>query len=264
MVLSIVYVNYNTKGLLRQSLKHLFLMRPVLDFEVIVVDNNSRDGSAELVKQCFPQVTLIEARENFGYAKGANLGLRQSRGVYAAVFNPDIFVARGALETLIDYLDEHQDVAMVGPKLINADGSLQYSCYRFPRIYTPLCRRTALGTLSLGRKEVERYLMKDFNHNETKEVDWLLGGAIVARRSALEKIGYLDEDFFLYFEDTDLGRKFKKIGYKVVYLPSAEMIHLHRRESADASVLSSLFSKTARIHIYSAFKYFRKNKSGAY
>lgn len=262
MTLSIIYVNYNTMGLLKQSLKHLFIIQPVLDFEVVVVDNRSSDGSAEMVKKYFPQVKLIEAKENLGYARGANLGLRESRGIYAAIFNPDIFITKGALETLINYLDANPDVAMAGPKLTNADGSLQYSCYRFPKIHTPLFRRTFLGETSFGKREISRYLMKDFSHNESCGVDWLLGGALMVRKSALQKIGYLDENFFLYFEDTDLGQKFKTAGSKVVYLPSAKMIHLHRRESADNSIISSLFNKTTRIHIYSAVKYFRKYKTG--
>ncbi|MEK7067885.1 MAG: glycosyltransferase family 2 protein, partial [Patescibacteria group bacterium] len=225
---------------------------------VIVIDNNSSDGSAEMVKNRFPNARLIESKENLGYAKGVNLGLKQSQGAYVAIFHPDIFITKGALETLVNYLDANLDVAMVGPKLINADGSLQYSCYRFPKIYTPLLRRTFLGETSSGKKEIDRYLMKDFGHNESREVDWLLGGALLARKAALKEIGYLNEEFFLYFEDTDLGRKFKKAGYKVTYLPSAKMIHLHRRESADNSILSGLFNKTTRVHILSAIRYFRK------
>ena len=258
MTLSIIYVNYNTTGLLKQSLKHLFLIQPALDFEVIVIYNNSSDGSAKMVKNRFPSVRLIESKENLGYARGINLGLGQSHGAYVAIFNPDIFITKGALEALVNYLDANLNVAMAGPKLVNADGSLQYSCYRFPKIYTPLLRRTFLGETLSGKKEIGRYLMKDFDHNESREVDWLLGGALVARKSALQKIGYLNEDFFLYFEDTDLGQKLKKAGYKVVYLPSAKMIHLHRRESADTSIFSGLFNKTTRIHILSALKYFIK------
>lgn len=260
MTLSIIYVNYNTKGLLKQSLKHLFWVQPALDFEIIVVDNNSSDGSAKAIKEKFPNTRVIESRENLGYAKGVNLGLKHSQGAYAAIFNPDIFVSKGALEALINYLDMNLDVGMVGPKLINADGSLQYSCYRFPKAYTPLLRRTFFGETSFGRKEINRYLMKDFSHNESRDVDWLLGGALVVRKSVLEKIGCLNEDFFLYFEDTDLGQRLKKAGYKIAYVPAARMIHLHRRESANTSVLASLFNKTTRVHIYSALKYFKKYK----
>lgn len=258
MTLSIIYINYNTRGLLKQSLKHLYLMHPVLDFEVIVVDNSSNDHSVKMLKQDFPQVNIIEAKENLGYSKGANLGIEKARGDFVAIFNPDIFISDGSLEKIINFLELHKDVGLLGPKLTNPDGSLQYSCYRYPRIYTPFLRRTFLGNSFLGREEIKRYLMDDYNHSEQKEVDWLLGGALVARRKALEAVGNFDERFFLYFEDTDLSYKLQKKGFKVVYFPNAQMIHLHRRESADTGVLKSLFNKTTRVHIVSAFKYFWK------
>lgn len=258
MTLSIIFINYNTRGLLKQSLKHLFFINPALDFETIVVDNNSTDGSAQMVREKFPQVRLIESMENYGYAKGANLGLMEANGRYAAIFNPDIFVARGALEAMVNYLDNHPDTGLVGPKLENADGGLQYSCYRFPKIYTPLLRRSFLGGTAFGERELSRYLMKDFNHTESAPVDWLLGGALVARVAALKEVGLLDERYFLYFEDTDLGRSLRGKNYKVIYLPSARMVHLHRRESADTPLLKSLLNKTTRAHILSAIKYFLK------
>lgn len=258
MTLSIIYVNYNTRGLLKQSLKHLFLINPALDFEVIVVDNNSRDGSAEMVRHKFPQVRLIESMQNYGYSKGVNLGLAEANGSYAAIFNPDIFVSRGALETMVNYLDNHPEAALVGPKLVNADESLQYSCFCFPKIYTPLLRRTFLGGTAQGRRELDRYLMKKWAHNESAPVDWLLGGALVARVSALAEVGFLDERYFLYFEDTDLARSLRNKNYKIIYLPSAKMVHLHRRESADMPLMKSLFNRTTRAHILSAIKYFWK------
>ncbi|MFA5133699.1 MAG: glycosyltransferase family 2 protein [Patescibacteria group bacterium] len=258
MTLSIIYINYNTRGLLKQSLKHLFLMAPALDFEVIVVDNNSSDGSVEMIQKRFPQVRIIESKENLGYSKGANLGIKNCNGKYVAIFNPDIFIMKGSLEAMVNFLDNNISVGAVGPKLENADKTLQYSCYKFPKIYTPLLRRSFFGETAPGRKELNRYLMKKWSHSESREVDWLLGGALVARKSALVDVGYFDERYFLYFEDTDLGKKLKKRGYKVIYLPSAKMVHLHRRESADTTFFKSIFNKTTRIHIASAIKYFLK------
>jgi GT2 family glycosyltransferase len=258
MTLSIIYINYNTRGLLKQSLKRLFLISPAVDFEVIAVDNNSSDGSAEMVLERFPAVKLIRAEKNLGYAAGANLGIKNSAGKYIAIFNPDIFITDGALEAMINYLDNNLSVGLAGPKLINADKSLQYSCYKFPKLFTPLLRRSFLGEMSFGKKELDDYLLKGFDHCGSKEVDWLLGGALLARRSALAEAGYFDERYFLYFEDTDLARKLKNKGYKIVYLPSAKMIHLHRRESADSGIIKSIFNKTTRAHIKSAIKYFLK------
>lgn len=258
MTLSIIYINYNTRGLLKQSLKHLFLINPALDFEVIVVDNHSVDGSAQMVREKFPETRLIESMENYGYARGANLGIAEAGGKYVAIFNPDTFLCKGSLEAMVNHLDNNPDTGLVGPKLVNADGSLQHSCYGFPNFYTPLLRRSFLGRTSLGENELNRYLMRNFNHSESREVDWLLGGAIMARAGALKKVGLLDERYFMYFEDTDLARRLKAEGYKIVYLPCAKMVHLHRRESADTSLIKSLLNKTTRVHIASAIKYFWK------
>jgi hypothetical protein len=159
---------------------------------------------------------------------------------------------------MVNYLDNNPDAGLIGPKLVNADGSLQYSCYRFPKIYTPIMRRSFLGQTGFGQKELDRYLMKNFNHSESAEVDWLLGGALMVRANALREIGFMDERYFLYFEDTDLARRLKEKKYKVVYFPSAKMVHLHRRESADMPLVKALFSKTTRAHIRSACKYFWK------
>lgn len=258
MTLSIIYINYNTRGLLKQSLKRLFLISPAIDYEVIVVDNNSSDGSAEMVVERFPAVKVIRAKENLGYAGGANLGIKNSAGKYIAIFNPDIFITNGCLEAMVNYMDNNLSAGLLGPKLVNADMSLQYSCYKFPKIFTPLLRRSFLGNTRFGKKELDDYLLKDFDHCASKEVDWLLGGALLARKSALAEAGYFDERYFLYFEDTDLARKLKAKGHKIVYLPSAKMIHLHRRESADTGFIKSIFSKTTRAHIKSAVKYFLK------
>ncbi len=262
MTLSIIYINYNTGKLLKQSLKHLFLMKPALDFEVIVVDNHSADKSVQIIRKNFPNVHIIESMQNYGYAKGANLGIAEAKGKYIAIFNPDIFISRGSLEVMVNFLDNNPDAGLVGPKLANADGSLQYSCYRFPKIYTPIIRRSFLGQTGFGQKELNRYLMKKSDHNESSEVDWLLGGALMARASALKEIGFMDERYFLYFEDTDLARRLKEKKYRVVYLPSAKMVHLHRRESADTPLIKALFNKTTRAHIWSACKYFWKYKKG--
>jgi len=258
MTLSIIYINYNTRGLLKQSLKRLFLISPAIDYEVIVVDNNSSDESAEMVIERFPAVKLIRAGKNLGYAAGANLGIKNSAGKYVAIFNPDIFFTSGGLEAIVNYLDNNSSVGLVGPKLINADKSLQYSCYKFPKIFTPLLRRSFLGGTRFGKKKLDEYLLKDFDHHASREVDWLLGGAFLARKSALSEVGYFDERYFLYFEDTDLAQKLKAKGYRVVYLPSAKMIHLHRRESADTGFIKSIFNKTTRTHIASGLKYFWK------
>jgi hypothetical protein len=257
MDLSIIILNHKTKNLLKECLRAIRFAQPKLVFEVIVVDNASGDGSPEMVLADFPEARLIRAEENLGYAGGNNLGLKAATGRAIMVMNPDILVLPGSLETLVRFLDTHGDVGVVGPGLVNPNGSIQPSCYRFHSVLTPLYRRTLLGLLPAGKRAVADYLMADFDHEQVRDVDWLLGGALCARRSAIEQVGPLDEAFFLYFDDTDWCRRFWEHGWRVVYCPDARMVHFHQRASR-GGVLELFRNPTARMHARSALTYFRK------
>ncbi len=234
------------------------LVSPALSYEIIVVDNCSRDGAKAMVKDFFPEVHFVEATRNMGFAGGNNLGIKAASGRYLMILNPDIFVLPKSLETLADYLDKHPSVGMVGPKLVNPDGTLQYSCYSFPNALVPLCRRTPFGKLRAASSILERYLMSDWNHESPKDVDWLLGAAIMIKKEALARVGFLDERFFLYFEDTDWCRRFWQAGYSVTYIPESVMIHFHRRLSAEGMWFAGFFKRSTRTHIISALRYFWK------
>lgn len=257
MKLSIIILNYNTRGLLRQCLKAIRANPPDFSYELIVVDNDSRDGSVAMVLQEFPDARTLKLSENLGYAGGNNRGLEVAEGEYLAILNPDVLVLPNAFSKLVNFLDANSDVGMVGPKLLNPDRTVQYSCYRFPTLLTPVFRRTVLGLFPVAKKHTREYLMADWNHDTTQDVDWLLGGALVIRRDAYEKVGLLDERFFLYFDDVDYARRMHAAGFRVVYLHEAEMIHFHQRESA-GSLASLIAKKTTRIHVASAIKYFLK------
>lgn len=257
MKLSIIILNYNTRGMLRQCLKAIKKNPPDFSYEIIVVDNKSSDASAAMVRQDFPDVELKVMDKNYGYAGGNNRGLQAAKGEYLAILNPDVLVLSGSLNELVQYLEKHFDAGIVGPKLLNPDKTLQYSCYRFPTLWTPVLRRTFLGFLPLGRNKVRDYLMADWPHEAPRSVDWLLGGAIMIRRRAYEQVGTLDERFFLYFDDVDYARRMREAGWGVAYAPKAEMIHFHNRESAGA-LFSFFTNPVIRIHISSALKYFWK------
>jgi hypothetical protein len=266
MDLSIVIVNYNTRGLLKYCLKNILELNLPFDFEIIVVDNNSQDSSVEIMKSLYltnPKIRLIESKQNLGYSAGNNLAIKKAKGKYLFIFNPDIKPLPGSIDKLYDFMEQHPQVGLAGPKLINADGSLQYSCFRFPKFLIPVFRRTPLGRLPFARKKIDWYLMKNWDHNETKPVDWLLGSALVVRKDALERVGLFDERFYLYFSDVDWAKRFWLNDYQVYYVAPAQVIHLHRRESADTNWLESLFDKVTRIHIKEWLKYFWKyrNKS---
>jgi GT2 family glycosyltransferase len=257
MILSIIILNFRTKNLLKECLRGIRMVKPALPYEVIVVDNASGDGSAEMVLADFPEVRLVRAERNLGYAGGNNLGMKAAVGKYVMIINPDIFVAPGSFESLVAYMDAHPEVGVVGPQLLNPDGTVQQSCYRFQTPLIPLYRRTILGKLPAGKRAVAKYLMEDFDHKSEREVDWLLGGALLVRRSAIDQVGMLDESFFLYFDDTDWCRRFWEHGWKVVYVPGSQMVHFHQRASK-GGVMTLFKNKTARIHLQSAITYFRK------
>jgi hypothetical protein len=254
MDVSIIINNYKTRGLLKQCLKGIYANPPALNFEVVVIDNNSGDGSVDLVRELFPQVKLIASKENLGHHRGNNLGITNSTGKYVLIVNTDIAFMDDAIVKMFRFMEEHPDVALAGPKLKNPDGSVQMSCMRFPHLLTPIYRRTPLGKLKFAQEELKKYLMEDFDHNSTKPVDWILGACEIVRRSVIEQAGGMDEDLFLYFGDIAWCKKFWESGHPVYYLADCNIIHYHKRESAE----SGIFSKIFWIHIIDWIKYLVK------
>ncbi|MEK7183745.1 MAG: glycosyltransferase family 2 protein [Patescibacteria group bacterium] len=255
---SILIVHTFERRLIRQTLRGLRRAAPQLHVEVLVIDNNPDVGLLEMLKKEFPEVKYFPKR-NEGFGSAMNVGMKHARGKYVLVFNPDIIISAGALEKLFYYMEANPQVGIVGPKLLNADGSLQYSCYRYPNPLVPVLRRTPLGRLPWALKILDRFLMKDVSHDQTIEVDWIMGSAMFTRAEALAKTGSFDERFFMYLEDTDLCWRFWEAGYKVVYYPEAVMVHYHRRASADGSIFQQLRSPLTWRHIQSAYKFFRKH-----
>jgi GT2 family glycosyltransferase len=278
MDLSIVILNYKQKGLLKQCIKGIVASQPKLEYELIIVDNNSNDDSLAMVDQLFikkndasyqpklpinqplktPPIKKIAAQENNGFAAGNNLGISEAAGQYVMILNPDVAVIPTALEQMVAYLDINPKIGIIGPRLINPDGSVQFSCRRFPNSLMPLYRRTIFGKLSFAKKLTDRYLMRDFDHESIAEVDWLFGACLLLRKEALEKLGSFDERFFMYFEDLDLCRRFWQGGFKVVYFAPVEMVHYHQQFSAERGGVLGIFKKGGRIHSISGFKYFAK------
>ena len=258
MVLSIIILSYKQKGLIRQSLKGLKSLNIPFNYEIIVVDNNSGDSIREMLGREFMEVKLIEAAANRGYAAGNNLGIQAAKGRYLLILNPDITILGDAITQLVEFMDNHPRSGICGPKVLNADNSLQYTCSRFPDWRLPFFRRTFLGQTGRGKKWSEDYLMMDWDHNQDKQVDWLFGACLMVRREAINEVGPLDERYFLYMEDLDWCRRFWDKAWEVWYVASAEVIHYHQRLSAEGNLFTSLFSRTARMHLSSWIKYFLK------
>lgn len=224
--LSVIIVNLNTRDLLRACLRSLAPAQASGDVEVIVVDNGSSDDSCAMVAAEFPQVRLIALKENRGFAVANNMGMREARGRYFLVLNSDTEVIGDALTQICDFMDSHPDVGALGPKLLNTDGTLQYSCRRFPSFRTALFHRYSLMTRLFPRNRFSsEYLMTDVGHEHTMDVDWVSGAALVVRREVFESLGGFDEGFFMYAEDVDWCYRIKQAGWRVVYLPEARILH---------------------------------------
>lgn len=229
--LSVIIVSWNVRELLRRCLSSVFDSEGP-ELEVIVVDNASQDGSAALVHQDFPQARLIQNRENLGFTKANNQALAESLGRYLLLLNPDTEVVGQALTTMVSYMDAHHGVGALGPKLLNPDGSVQSSRRRFPTLTTAFLESTILQRWFPKSEALRRYYLLDRPEDEEQEVDWVVGACLLIRRKALEETGPLDEDYFMYSEELDLCYRLKKKGWKVVYLPQAQVIH-HEGKSSE-------------------------------
>jgi GT2 family glycosyltransferase len=235
-LLSICIVNWNTKADLEQALISVLEANPDLPVEVIVVDNASADGSAEMVQQRFPGVRLIRSAENLGFARGYNRAAAEATGRYLLLLNPDTITQSGAVRALVEFLDSHADAGAVGPRLLNRDGSLQYSCRRFPRPLAALFRNTPLGLLFPRNRYTREYLMTDWEHDAARPVDWISGAAMCLRREVWEQVGGFDEGFFMYAEDMDWCLRAHRAGWGIYYLPQAVVVHCIGRSSDQVPV----------------------------
>lgn len=254
MDLSIVIVNWNVRELLRRCLHSVYRATGAsLQVEVIVVDNASSDGSVAMVPEDFPQVHLIANDENLGFTRGNNQAIAQCRGRYVLLLNPDTEVVGDALSTMVRYMDDHPQVGALGPQLLNPDGSVQSSRRRFPTIATAFLESTILQQWFPDNQVLRRYYVRDRGDDEVQEVDWVVGACLLARRQAIEQVGLLDEEFFMYSEEMDWCRRFKERGWRVVYLPTAQVIHHEARSSEQVKPLQHIQFQRSKV------LYFRKH-----
>lgn len=253
MQVSVVIVTYNSARVIDACLDSLVSEAAAGLLEAIVVDNASADDTVERVRRGYPWARLVAGRENLGYSKGVNAGIRLAGGRYLLILNPDTVVRRGSIQKLLEFAERTPDAGIVGPKLVFHDGTVQLSCRRFYTFAVLVLRRTPLGRIVKNTRAVRDHLMLDFDHASTREVDWLLGAAMFVRREAVESVGMMDERFFLYFEDVDWCYRMKQKGLKVFYLADAVVEHGYKRESAQ-TVLNRSFAA----HLVSLFRYYEK------
>jgi N-acetylglucosaminyl-diphospho-decaprenol L-rhamnosyltransferase len=226
MDLSVVIVSYESRDRLLECLAALAADASSPPAEIVVVDNASRDGSPAAVAAAFPAARVLANGENVGYARAVNQGVAATRGAFVLVMNPDCIVKPGAVRTLVEHLLAHPATAVVGPRILNPDGSIEYSARAFPDHFTFLFNRYSLLTrLFPGNPWTRRYLLTDWDHASARAVDWVSGACMLVRRGAIERVGGMDEAFFMFNEDVDWCRRMKLAGLAVAYEPAAEVVH---------------------------------------
>jgi len=228
--LSVVVLSWNTRELLGACLSALARDTAREPREILVVDNGSRDGSAEMVARDFPTVRLLHNAENRLYAEGNNQGARAATGRYLCLLNSDTEVRPGALDRLVEFLETHPEYGAAAPKLVNADGSVQRACSRFPTLLDPLFDSTALGLVPPGSWLLWWIRMGDFDHEHSRDVPQPPGACFCMRRDEYVRMGGLDEQLSLFFNDVDLSKRLWRAGRAVHYLATAEVMH-HRGAS---------------------------------
>jgi GT2 family glycosyltransferase len=251
--LTVITVSHEHGRFLGTLLDSLQRERAHIALEVIVVDNASEDDTGAVVAR-FPWVRILRNDRRRGFAFNNNRAIRVAEGRHVFLLNPDTEVVAGALQTLVRHLDEHPEVGICGPQLRFPDGSLQLSARRFPTLAWVLLRRTPLRLVIPDAEATRRHLMEEVDHSQPREVDWLLGAALLVRREVLRTVGLLDEGYFLYVEDIDWAYRAHRAGWRVTYVPDARVVH-HYQADADRRLLS----RYSWIHLQGMWRFYRKH-----
>ena len=257
--LSVIIVNWNSIELLKPCLVSLFEKNTSFDFEVIIVDNASKDSSVEVLKKEFPLVHLIESDINMGFTRANNVAIRKAKRKYILLLNPDtIIIDVNILKKWTDFMDSNPDVGASGCKLIYEDGRHQVG----DAGYMPVINTVFNFSLFLSKLKPDRFKGIFLNYNKLSkpiEVDWISGAGFLVRKEILETVGLMDEGIFMYADDIEWGCRIRKYGYRVVYLPHMKIVHLQggsAKKQKEISEFSFLWLKNIRL----LFKYYNKNQ----
>jgi N-acetylglucosaminyl-diphospho-decaprenol L-rhamnosyltransferase len=248
--ISVIIVSWNVRELLANCLRSV-LAQTGLALQVIVVDSASSDGSSELVAEQFPQVELVACQENVGFPRGNNLGLERANGRFILLLNPDTIVHGDALARMVSYLQQHPLVGVVGPQLLNDDGSVQSSRRCFPTLWTAVFESTWLQPFA-PQAVLDHYYVRDVGDGETAVVEWVMGACLMTRQEVVAQVGGLDEAYFMYSEELDYCRRIHEAGWQVVYYPEAQVTHLSGKSSEQAVTQRHINFNRAKL------RYFRK------
>lgn len=255
MKISVIIVSWNVKAFLLECIRSILLQRLTVPVEIIVVDNGSSDGSPEAVKKSFPNVQLICNKENYGFAKANNIGIKTSQGDYLFLINSDVIVHEGCFDKMISYMTTHPEIGILSPKIVDSKGQVQRSCMGYPSLWNTFSRAMALDSLFPKSKLFGSQLLTYWGHNEIRSVEVINGCFWMLRRSAIEHVGLLDENFFIYGEDIDWCRRFYERGWKLVFFPDAKVTHYGGASSANAPARFYLEQQRAK------YQYWTKHHS---
>ena len=247
---TVAVVSFNTRDLLRAALAAAGASRGV-SLEIFVVDNGSKDGSAEMVEREFPSVHLIRNADNRGFAAANNLAIRQAAGRYLLLLNPDTEVRPDTIAVLAGYLDAHPRTGICGPRILFPDGSFQSCGYRFPTVLSEIRQSKNVNKALKAIVGPETFVA---DHPEAREVDWVDGACFMIRRSVVDQIGPLDEQYFLYAEELDWCFNARKAGWAIAAVPATEMVHHLGQSSSQTSDRSLVYFMDTRL------RYYRKNR----
>ncbi len=231
MKLSVIIVSWNTRELLAQCLDSLYSSLRLADFEVFVIDNASSDGSPVMVPERFPQVRLIENEQNLGFAHANNQAIQSSHADYVLLLNSDTIVKPGAIDALVEFMQAHPQAGACGPRLLNQDGSLQFSCSPAPTLGSEFKRMFHLP----GVRQDGYYPMQTWDQSLARRVDVILGACLFLQRYALDQVGLLDEEYFIYSEEVDLCHRLQSMGWELYWVPQAEVVHLGGQSTRQVS-----------------------------
>jgi len=222
LVISIV--SYNSLSFLKECLDSILENPTEKDYQIIVVDNASSDGTVEFIGKNYPGIKLIANNKNIGFAAANNQAIKNSDSKYILLINSDCEVYKGSLDSLIGFMDKNTGTGIAGPKIVNSDGTTQLSCRRFPSLLDAAAHNI-LGDIFPGNPFTKKYKLADVSRDKPFKVDWVSGSCMIIRRKALEDTGELDEKYFMYIEDVDICYRMWQKGWSVYYCPEAEIMH---------------------------------------
>jgi len=254
--LSIIILTWNSQEVIKNCLDSIYSSNRDLNFEIIVVDNNSRDRTKEILKNSYPKVKLIANVKNLGYAKGNNQGIEKSKSEFILLLNPDVKLIDDFLTKITKFFKEHPEAGALGPQLLNPDKSIQSSCREFPEYSTILWELLSLSHIFLRSKIFGRWRMRYFDHNSLAEVDQPMGSVLLIRRKTLEEVGLFDTNFKMFFNDVDLCYRIKKAGWKIYFYPGAKAFHIKGSSTQKAK------AKMIFLSHWGFYKFLKKYRTG--